>query len=259
MMAEEKKENQDGQEEQHAIDIESQEMYHIRTQVENETLSLLSSVTMDDLSRPYYHRNFAALKMCRFNCFRGTTYGLAFLCGFFKWLVETFMIVFGCRSTFQVLPDEEFTRMFAQDWPFSYWVQKSSMIIAHGKAEEIQVVSTHDMLTMQQYAFPGMFIEPVRATFRRLPLLSNSEGWRLYSLEIKGEIMYAEQDGNSDAWALAKLYLMSGIQYFVILSHHPFIHFCQDVFIATTNEVFPEADNELRQLLDPHSEFTIGK
>lgn len=253
--------------------------HHIRVVASEDEPHVLDGLRATDMSRPYWLRSVEGLRQCRFNFFRGVTYVIAFMFGCIRWFCEIVLVCFGCRSTYRVMNDDEFTKLFATQWPFAGFVRQeyvsnlpkiggnvtshqiSSVETFHVSDVEtnelVQVTSTADIMVMKPHAFEGTYIEPVRAVFRRRVTGDVHSAWFLYSLEIQNQTMFQELDGHTDAWALAKLFALSAVHYFIILKDHPYIHFQQDLFIEATTQLFPDPTHELRQLLDPHSDFTF--
>jgi len=285
-----------------AVPVSLNQRYEaIRLLAESESPTVLQYVDRNDLSAPYYFRTQEGLNYKRFNCYRGITYGLAFVVGILRWLRELVAICFGCRSTYNVMSDAEMARMFTQDWPFCgllvpitpherapppsssmrtpdrvtmhhhhqrFDEQKEDVQDEEKKNEpfpfpfpaqfplgrQMRVLSTEDIATFQEDAFPGTYVYPVRVEFSA-PV--HSDAWTIDAIEIEGQRMTSDADGDSDAWALAKLHALQAMHYFIVLEYHPFVHFTQDLFITTVEQLFPDPTHEVRQLIDPHSCYTF--
>jgi len=101
-----------------------------------------------------------------------------------------------------------------------------------------------------EHALPGIFVAPIVVLLR-------SEGADSYTaLAIRvGERVIRPGEGPS--WELARYFTLQAAQARLVLTAHPRLHFPNDVINAVSRSVLPEP-HVLRQLLQPHMEFTLG-
>jgi len=238
---------------------EAKDEHYIRVSalLEEEDMKILK-VDITKESQPYYVRKDSALRPCRFDCLRGVTYLPAILWGLISSCFEFLVVCFGCRSTYEVQSDAEFARLFTTQLPFCTMLETTTHVFGHevgAPEEQVLVFSSDDIALFEPYLHEGTYVQPLRILFRKT---AEAGVWAVDTITVGGkQELTRMNDGHTDAWAAAKLFAWNAMHYFAKLRNHSYTHFCQDVFIAACLECLPDENHELRQLMDPHSDFTI--
>src|SRR5579872_2395452 len=179
------------------------------------------------LTSPQRHSSFI------FYLVRGPMYIMAFLWGVLTsaWLLMRYVCC--CKPTYKILDDGELTRIFRDVYPWSslvtYDEAKSNYVL------DASVMQKTKPMVLQGYQEYGIVVRWNRQ-------------WELQSIEIDRTSLQIGND--SDAWKLAKLYVMHASNYMIKFSKHPLLHFPQDAFIMITNK-YLRREKIIRRLLFP--------
>lgn len=96
---------------------------------------------------------------------------------------------------------------------------------------------------------PGMYVAPVEVLARH-----DGARWKVVAIRVDRRVVRPTE---RNAWELARWYALQAAQTRLVCSAHPRLHFPSDVINAVTRAVVP-AGHALRELIEPHTRFTLG-
>jgi len=206
-----------------------------RTQEQMDELRLLSLVK-NELTDPYFVSTAALVDSTKFMLVRGLMYFVALVHGVLTSL--PFIL-----KPAEVMLDSEVSALFESQWPFCSLLHRNESALSDGKDYYFDGRAMGHLQPL-----PGYYTAGTYARFR----LGDNNKLTLVSITVNDKDVMTPSD--TDAWRLAKFYVLQGAHYLVKFGQHPHIHFNWDAMIAITHHWLPE-DHVISQLLAPHFEF----
>jgi hypothetical protein len=171
---------------------------------------------------------------CKFYLCRGPTYLFALLWSFIMAIGRCVTYLTCCLKTYYIMSDEELTDNFIHKWPLQAFIKKEN---------DHYVYDASEFGKLKKDIYEEYNIDSVKAYWNDRLVLEK--------IEVGDTTYTPEDDKSTNAWSLAKYYVMYTAQIKIRFGTHANRHFPQNAATVMVNKLYDDS-HIVNQLIKPH-------